>query len=108
MEVDERQVNLRRFSLFFPEKREFFPRGPRDIRLWLSRENLEKLCWNHLCITNSDTQMTLLRITAQPGYEDLRTILKAILRGNLETFDVLTETVCETSPSEELSPRSRP
>ena len=48
MEVDERQVNLRRFSLFFPEKREFFPRGPRDIRLWLSRENLEKLCWNHL------------------------------------------------------------
>ena len=71
----------------------------------VSREDLEKLCWNHLCITNSDTQMTLLRITAQPGYEDLRTILEAILRGNLETFDVLTETVCETSPSEELRPR---
>ena len=68
-------------------------------------EDLEKLCWNHLCITNSDTQMALLRILAQQGYEDLRVVLEAVLRGNLEAFDVLTETVCETSPSEELSPR---
>ncbi len=48
--------------------------------------DLEKLCWNHLCITNSDTQMMLLRITAQPGYEDLRTVLEAILRDNLESL----------------------
>ena len=27
MEVDERQVNLTRFNLFFPEKREFFLEG---------------------------------------------------------------------------------
>ncbi len=50
-------------------------------------EDLEKLCLNHLCITNSDTQMTLLRITAQPGYEDLKTVLGAILRANLETLE---------------------
>jgi len=47
-------------------------------------EDLEKLCWNHLCITNSDTLMMLLRIMAQRGWEDLRTVLEAILRGNLE------------------------
>ena len=70
----------------------------------VTSEDLEKLCWNHVCITNSDTQMTLLRITAQPGYEDLRTVLWEILRGNLEAFDTPTETVCETSPSDELSP----
>ena len=29
VEIDEQQVNLTRFSLFFPEKREFFPRGSR-------------------------------------------------------------------------------
>ena len=28
VEADEQQVNLTRFSLFFPEKREFFPREP--------------------------------------------------------------------------------
>ena len=50
-------------------------------------EDLERLCLNHLCITNSDTQMTLLRITAQPGYEDLRMVLEAILTGNLETLE---------------------
>jgi len=31
--------------------------------------------------------MTLLRITAQPGYEDLRTVLEVILRANLETLE---------------------
>ena len=51
-------------------------------------EDLEKLCWNHLCITNSDTLMMLLRLTARPGYEDLRAVLEAILRGNLETFEI--------------------
>ncbi len=50
-------------------------------------EDLEKLCWNHLCITNSDTLMMLLRKTAQPGYEDLRTVLEAIRKGNLETLE---------------------
>ena len=53
----------------------------------VTSEDLEKLCWNHLCITNSDTQMMLLRKTAQPGYEDLRTVLEAIFRGNLETLE---------------------
>ena len=31
--------------------------------------------------------MALLRITTRPGYEDLRTVLEAILRGNLETLE---------------------
>ena len=53
----------------------------------VASEDLEKLCWNHLCITNSDTLMMLLRITAQRGWEDLRTVLEAILRGNLETLE---------------------
>ncbi len=50
-------------------------------------EDLEKLCWHHVCITNADTQMTLLQITARPGYEDLRVVLEAILRGNMETLE---------------------
>ena len=54
-------------------------------------ERVEKLCWNHCCITNSDTQMMLLRITGRPGYEDLRTVLEAILRGNLETLEQDTD-----------------
>ena len=54
----------------------------------VTSEDLKKLCWNHLCITNSDTQMMLLRLTAQPGYEDLRIVLKEILRGNLEALDI--------------------
>ena len=33
VEVDEQQVNLTRFSLFFPEKRDFFLEGPRHLRL---------------------------------------------------------------------------
>ena len=33
VEVDEQQVNLTRFSLFFPEKREFFLEGAGDLRL---------------------------------------------------------------------------
>ena len=64
--------------------------------------DLERLCWNHLCITNSDTQMTLIRICAQPGYEDLRAILEEILRGNLEALDTPTGTAWETGPT--LSP----
>ena len=52
-------------------------------------EDLEKLCWNHVCITNSDTQMTLLRIAARPGYEDLRTVLEAILSGNMDALAAL-------------------
>ena len=32
VEADEQQVNLTRFSLFFPEKREFFPREPGCVR----------------------------------------------------------------------------
>ena len=48
---------------------------------------LEKLCWNHLCITNSDTQMMLLGITARPGHEDLRMVLEAILMGNVEKLE---------------------
>ncbi len=68
-------------------------------------EDLEMLCWNHLGIVTSDTLMMLLRITAQSGYEDLRAILEEILRGNLEALDTSTETVCERSPAEELSPR---
>lgn len=71
----------------------------------VSREDLEKLCWNHVGIVNSDTQMTLVRISAQPGYEDLRTVLGEIVRGNLEAFDTPTETVSETSPSDELGAR---
>ena len=61
--------------------------------------DMEKLCWNHLCITNSDTQMALLRITARPGYEDLRVVLEAILMGNVEK-DEANDTVSE----DELSP----
>ncbi len=57
----------------------------------VTSEDLEKLCWNHCCITNSDTQMTLLGITARPGYGDLRTVLEAILRGNLETLEASGE-----------------
>jgi hypothetical protein len=53
----------------------------------MTSENLEKLCWNHCCITNSDTQMALLGITARPNYEDLRTVLKAILKGNLDDLE---------------------
>ena len=48
---------------------------------------LEKLCWNHLCISHADTQMMLLRITARPGYEDLRAVLEAILMGNVEKLE---------------------
>ena len=33
VEVDEQQINLTRFSLFFPEKREFFPRGAWKFRI---------------------------------------------------------------------------
>ena len=62
--------------------------------------DMEKLCWNHLCITNSDTQMALLRITARPGYEDLRMVLEAILMGNVEGLDGANDTVSE----DELSP----
>ena len=83
-----------------PHVQEALVRGSEPI----SSEDLERLCWNHLCITNSDTQMTLLRITTRPGYEDLRAILEEILRGNLEALDTPTETVSETHPSEELSP----
>ena len=54
---------------------------------WATPEDVEKLCWNHACITNSDTQLTLLRITDRPGYEDLRTVLGAILWGNLEALE---------------------
>ena len=32
VEVDEQQVNLTRFNLFFPEKRDFFLEGPRHLR----------------------------------------------------------------------------
>ena len=53
----------------------------------VASEDLEELCWNHVCITISDTLMMLLRITAQRGWEDLRTVLEAILRGNLETLE---------------------
>ena len=49
-------------------------------------DDLEKLCWNHVCITNADTQMTLIGIAARPGYEGLRTVLEAILRGNVEAL----------------------
>ena len=70
----------------------------------VASEDVEKLCWNHLCITNSDTQMTLLRITARPGYEDLRMVLEAILMGNVERLDETTERVSETSTPDELSP----
>ena len=34
VEVDQQQVNLTRFSLFFPEKREFFSRRTRHFRFW--------------------------------------------------------------------------
>ncbi len=68
----------------------------------VTSEDLEKLCWNHLCITNSDTQMTLLRVTTRPGYEELRAILEEILRGNLEALDTPTGTAWETGPP--LSP----
>ena len=68
----------------------------------VSSEDLERLCWNHLCITNSDTQMMLLRITTRPRYEDLRAILEEILRGNLEALDTPTGTAWETGPP--LSP----
>ena len=67
----------------------------------VTSEDLEKLCWNHVCITNSDTQMTLIRIVSQPGYEDLRTVLKEILGGNLEAFDALTERAWEAGPPPE-------
>lgn len=53
----------------------------------VTSEDLEKLCWNHLCITNSDTQLTLLRITARPGYEDLRIVLEALLMANVEKLE---------------------
>ncbi len=57
-----------------------------------SSQDLKKLCWNHLCITNSDTQMALLRITARPGYEDLRMVLEAILMGNVEKLESVVPT----------------
>ena len=53
----------------------------------VASEDLEKLCWNHLGIVTSDTLMMLLRKAAQPGYEDLRIVLEAILRGNLERLE---------------------
>ena len=48
---------------------------------------LDKLCWNHCCIANSDAQMTLLRITGRRGYEDLGMILETILMANLENLE---------------------
>ena len=66
----------------------------------VTSEDLEKLCWNHLAITNSDTQMTLLRITARPGYEDLRMVLEAILMGNVEKLEA------EESDQANAPPRS--
>ena len=53
----------------------------------VTSEGLEKLCWNHCCITNSDAQLALLGITARPGYEDLRTVLRKIIWGNLEALE---------------------
>ena len=60
--------------------------------------DLERLCWNHLCITNSDTQMALLRITARPGYEDLRMVLEAILMGNVEKLESVVTAQTDASP----------
>ena len=37
VEVDERQINLTRFNLFFPEKCEFFLEGTRSLRVWPRR-----------------------------------------------------------------------
>ena len=34
VEADQEEVNLTRFSLFFPERREFFLEGQRTLRLW--------------------------------------------------------------------------
>ena len=34
VEVDEQQINLTRFPLFFPEKREFFLENERDFPVW--------------------------------------------------------------------------
>ena len=65
----------------------------------VTSEDLEKLCWNHLAITNSDTQMTLLRITARPGYEDLRMVLEAILMGNVEKLESVVTTQANATPS---------
>ena len=45
--------------------------------------DLEKLCWNHLCITNTDQQMALFTVSARPGYEDLRAVLGEIFEGNM-------------------------
>ncbi len=69
----------------------------------VASRDLEKLCWNHLFITNTDQQMALFTVAARPGYEDLRAVLGEILAGNLEAFDTPTETMCTTS-SDELSP----
>ena len=60
-----------------------------QLRLSPAPEELERLCWNHVCITNADTQMTLLQITARPGYEDLRTVLEAIHSGNMDALAAL-------------------
>ena len=35
VEVDEQQINLTRFSLFFPEKRQFFLEGPQNFQIGL-------------------------------------------------------------------------
>ena len=43
VESDEQQVNLTRFSLFFPEKREFFLEGQGFSRLRVARANLTTL-----------------------------------------------------------------
>jgi len=55
--------------------------------------DMEKLCWNHLAITTSDTQMALLRVTARPGYEDLAMVFEAILMGNVEKLEARAEGV---------------
>ena len=38
VEVDEQQVNLTRFNLFFPEKRDFFLEGARHVRIRRTRQ----------------------------------------------------------------------
>ena len=64
----------------------------------VTSEELEKLCWNHAFITNSDTQMAHLRIAARPGYEDLRAVLEAILMGNVEKLESVVTTQADASP----------
>ena len=50
-------------------------------------EDLEELCWNHLCIVNTDTQMMLLGLTKRKDYDDLRRVLEEVLRENLKRLE---------------------